>query len=195
MIDRIAHNLKRKLSEVPVGFKWFVDGLIDGSCGFGGEESAGASFLRKDGTVWTTDKDGLIMDLLAAEMTAKTGRDPGEQYASLAETFGSPVYERIDATATPEQKAVLKNLSPNQITASTLAGEKILSTLTKAPGNGYPIGGLKVVTENGWFAARPSGTEDIYKVYAESFKGKEHLAKIQEEAQAVISVVFSSAGV
>ena len=195
MIDRIAHNLKRKLSEVPVGFKWFVDGLIDGSYGFGGEESAGASFLRKDGTVWTTDKDGLIMDLLAAEITAKTGRDPGEQYASLVEMFGSPVYERIDAAATPEQKAVLKKLSPSQITASTLAGEKILSTLTEAPGNGSPIGGLKVVTENGWFAARPSGTEDIYKMYAESFKGKEHLAKIQEEAQEIINVAFSSAGV
>ncbi len=195
MIDRIAHNLKRKLSEVPVGFKWFVDGLIDGSYGFGGEESAGASFLRKDGTVWTTDKDGLIMDLLAAEITAKTGRDPGEQYASLVEMFGSPVYERIDAAATPEQKAVLKKLSPNQITASVLAGEKILSTLTEAPGNGSPIGGLKVVTENGWFAARPSGTEDIYKIYTESFKGKEHLAKIQEEAQAIINVAFSSAGV
>ena len=195
MIDRVAYNLKRKLSEVPVGFKWFVDGLIDGSYGFGGEESAGASFLRKDGTVWTTDKDGLIMDLLAAEITAKTGRDPGEQYASLVEMFGSPVYERIDASATPEQKAVLKKLSPNQITASVLAGEKILTTLTEAPGNGAPIGGLKVVTENGWFAARPSGTEDIYKVYAESFKGKEHLAKIQEEAQAIINVAFSSAGV
>ena len=195
MIDRIAQNLKRKLSEVPVGFKWFVDGLLDGSYGFGGEESAGASFLRKDGTVWTTDKDGLIMDLLAAEITAKTERDPSEQYASLVEMFGNPVYERIDAAATPAQKAVLKKLSPNQITASVLAGEKILATLTEAPGNGAPIGGLKVVTENGWFAARPSGTEDIYKVYAESFKGKEHLTQIQEEAQAVISAAFSSAGV
>ncbi len=194
-IDRIAQNLKRKLSEVPVGFKWFVDGLLDGSYGFGGEESAGASFLRKDGTVWTTDKDGLIMDLLAAEITAKTERDPNEQYASLVEMFGNPVYERIDAAATPAQKAVLKKLSPNQITASVLAGEKILATLTEAPGNGAPIGGLKVVTENGWFAARPSGTEDIYKVYAESFKGKEHLTQIQEEAQAVISAAFSSAGV
>ena len=194
-IDRVAKHLKRKLSEVPVGFKWFVDGLIDGSYGFGGEESAGASFLRKDGTVWTTDKDGLIMDLLAAEITAKTERDPGEQYASLVEMFGNPVYERIDAAATPAQKAVLKKLSPNQITASVLAGEKILATLTEAPGNGAPIGGLKVVTENGWFAARPSGTEDIYKVYAESFKGKEHLTQIQEEAQAVISAAFSSAGV
>jgi phosphoglucomutase len=194
-IDRIAQNLKRKLSEVPVGFKWFVDGLLDGSYGFGGEESAGASFLRKDGTVWTTDKDGLIMDLLAAEITAKTDRDPSEQYTSLVEMFGNPVYERIDAAATPAQKAVLKKLSPNQITASVLAGEKILATLTEAPGNGAPIGGLKVVTENGWFAARPSGTEDIYKVYAESFKGKEHLTQIQEEAQAVISTAFSSAGV
>ena len=193
-IDRIAQNLKRKLSEVPVGFKWFVDGLLDGSYGFGGEESAGASFLRKDGTVWTTDKDGLIMDLLAAEITAKTDRDPSEQYTSLVEMFGNPVYERIDAAATPAQKAVLKKLSPNQITASVLAGEKILATLTEAPGNGAPIEGLKVVTENGWFAARPSGTEDIYKVYAESFKGKEHLTQIQEEAQAVISAAFSSAG-
>ncbi len=195
MIDRVAKHLKRKLFEVPVGFKWVVDGLLEGSYGFGGEESAGASFLRKDGTVWTTDKDGFIMDLLAAEITAKTERDPSEQYASLVETFGNPVYERIDAAATPAQKAVLKKLSPNQITASVLAGEKILATLTEAPGNGAPIGGLKVVTENGWFAARPSGTEDIYKVYAESFKGKEHLTQIQEEAQAVISATFSSAGV
>lgn len=195
MIDRIADHLKRKLAELPVGFKWFVDGLIDGSYGFGGEESAGASFLRKDGTVWATDKDGLIMDLLAAEITAKTGRDPSEQYASLTDIFGNPVYERIDAAATPEQKAVLKELSPTQMRASNLAGEKILSILTTAPGNGYPIGGLKVVTENGWFAARPSGTESIYKVYAESFKGKDHLANIQQEAQAMINAAFSSAGV
>lgn len=195
LIDRIAENLKRKLSEVPVGFKWFVDGLLDGSYGFGGEESAGASFLRKDGTVWTTDKDGLIMNLLAAEITARTGHDPSEQYASLVGMFGSPVYERIDVAATPEQKAVLKKLSPNQISASLLAGEKILAMLTTAPGNGAAIGGLKVVTKNGWFAARPSGTEDIYKVYAESFQGKEHLIQIQNEAQAVISAAFSSAGV
>lgn len=194
LIDRIAENLKRKLSEVPVGFKWFVDGLLDGSYGFGGEESAGASFLRKDGTVWTTDKDGLIMNLLAAEITARTGHDPSEQYASLVGMFGSPVYERIDVAATPEQKAVLKKLSPNQISASLLAGEKILAMLTTAPGNGAAIGGLKVVTKNGWFAARPSGTEDIYKVYAESFQGKEHLIQIQNEAQAVISAAFSSAG-
>lgn len=195
LIDRIAENLKRKLSEVPVGFKWFVDGLLDGSYGFGGEESAGASFLRKDGTVWTTDKDGLIMNLLAAEITARTGHDPSEQYASLVGMFGSPVYERIDVAATPEQKAVLKKLSPNQISASLLAGEKILAMLTTASGNGAAIGGLKVVTKNGWFAARPSGTEDIYKVYAESFQGKEHLIQIQNEAQAVISAAFSSAGV
>ena len=195
MIDRIAQNLKRKLSEVPVGFKWFVDGLIGGSYGFAGEESAGASFLRKDGTVWTTDKDGFIMDLLAVEITAKTGRDPSDQYHTLVEIFGNPLYERIDAAATPEQKNVLKKLSPNQITASALAGEKIIATLTEAPGNGAAIGGLKVVTENGWFAARPSGTEDIYKVYAESFKGKEHLTQIQEEAQALISSTFSAEGV
>jgi phosphoglucomutase len=195
LIDRIAENLKRKLSEVPVGFKWFVDGLLDGSYAFGGEESAGASFLRKDGTVWTTDKDGVIMNLLAAEITARTGHDPSEQYASLVGMFGSPVYERIDVAATPEQKAVLKKLSPNQISASLLAGEKILAMLTTAPGNGAAIGGLKVVTKNGWFAARPSGTEDIYKVYAESFQGKEHLIQIQNEAQAVISAAFSSVGV
>ncbi|MBW1769309.1 MAG: alpha-D-glucose phosphate-specific phosphoglucomutase [Deltaproteobacteria bacterium] len=195
MIDRVAQHLKRKLSEVPVGFKWFVDGLIDGSYGFAGEESAGGSFLRKDGTVWVTDKDGLVMDLLAAEITSKTGRDPGEHYNTLVEMFGSPVYERIDEAADPEQRAVLQQLSPNQITASNLAGEKIIAKLTEAPGNGASIGGLKVVTENGWFAARPSGTEDIYKVYAESFKGKEHLAQIQDEARAIISAAFSSAGV
>jgi phosphoglucomutase len=195
MIDRVAQHLKRKLSEVPVGFKWFVDGLIDGSYGFAGEESAGGSFLRRDGTVWVTDKDGLVMDLLAAEITSKTGRDPGEHYTTLVEMFGSPVYERIDEAANPEQRTVLQLLSPNQITASDLAGEKIIVKLTEAPGNGASIGGLKVVTENGWFAARPSGTEDIYKVYAESFKGKEHLAQIQDEARAIISVAFSSAGV
>ena len=195
MIDRIAQHLGRKLYEVPVGFKWFVNGLIDGSYGFGGEESAGASFLRKDGTVWATDKDGIIMDLLAAEITAKTGSDPGEQYQRLIEMFGNPVYERIDEPATPEQKAVLKRLSPSQITASTLAGEKILATLTEAPGNGAPIGGLKVVTENGWFAARPSGTEDIYKIYGESFKGKKHLEQIQEEARAIVAGALNAAGV
>lgn len=194
MIDRIAKHLGKRLAEVPVGFKWFVDGLIDGSYGFGGEESAGASFLRKDGTVWTTDKDGMILDLLAAEITAETGRDPGEHYRELAQRFGSPFYERIDAGATPEQKAILKNLSPDRIGASTLAGEKILAKLTKAPENGAEIGGLKVVAENGWFAARPSGTEDIYKIYTESFKGKEHLRQIQEEAQAIVSSAFGSAG-
>jgi phosphoglucomutase len=177
-----------------VGFKWFVDGLLDGSYGFGGEESAGAAFLRTDGTVWTTDKDGFIMDLLAAEITAGTGRDPGEHYALLTERFGNPVYERIDAPATPELKAVLEHLSPRHITASALAGEKIIAVLTEAPGNGAAIGGLKVITENGWFAARPSGTEDVYKMYAESFKGEDHLRRIQEEAQALISAAFRSAG-
>jgi len=192
MIDRVAAYLKRKLSEVPVGFKWFVDGLIDGSYGFGGEESAGASFLKKDGTVWTTDKDGIIMDLLAAEITAKTVKDPAELYKELEEKFGSPVYERIDTAATPEQKSVLKELSPEAVSAKELAGEPITAKLTKAPGNNAPIGGLKVVTENGWFAARPSGTEDIYKIYAESFKGKEHLERIKEEAQAIVNETFSS---
>lgn len=192
MIDRVAAYLKRKLSEVPVGFKWFVDGLIDGSYGFGGEESAGASFLKKDGTVWTTDKDGIIMDLLAAEITAKTVKDPADLYKELEEKFGSPVYERIDAPATPEQKSVLKELSPEAVSAKELAGESITAKLTKAPGNNAPIGGLKVVTENGWFAARPSGTEDIYKIYAESFKGKEHLERIKEEAQAIVNETFSS---
>lgn len=169
MIDRVAHALGRKLAEVPVGFKWFVDGLVDGSFGFGGEESAGASFLRLDGTVWTTDKDGIILDLLAAEITAVTGRDPGEHYRSLEAQFGSPVYSRMDAAASKEQKAVLGKLSPEMVTAQTLAGESITAKLTHAPSNGAAIGGLKVVTENGWFAARPSGTEDIYKIYAESF--------------------------
>ena len=186
MIDRVADHLKKRLCEVPVGFKWFVDGLLDGSYGFGGEESAGASFLRKDGTVWTTDKDGIIMDLLACEITAKTGRDPGKLYKELEERFGSSLYQRIDAPATPEQKAALKGLSPDIVTAANLAGEPITAKLTKAPGNDAPIGGLKVVTENGWFAARPSGTEDVYKLYAESFKGEEHLKKIQEEAQGIV---------
>jgi phosphoglucomutase len=195
MIDRVAGHLGRKVSEVPVGFKWFVDGLLDGSYGFGGEESAGASFLRKDGSVWTTDKDGIILDLLAAEITARTGRDPGEHYHTLTETFGEPEYERIDAAATREQKAVLEKLSADQIATSTLAGETILSRLTHAPGNGAPIGGLKVITENGWFAARPSGTEDVYKIYAESFKDREHLKAIQAEAQAIVSSVFRAAGV
>lgn len=194
MIDRIAGHLNRKLQEVPVGFKWFVDGLITGDYGFAGEESAGASFLRRDGTVWTTDKDGIILDLLSAEITAKTGRDPGEHYKDLVEKFGDPVYERIDAPATSQQKAILKALSPEQITASTLAGETILGKLTAAPGNGAAIGGLKVVTENGWFAARPSGTEDVYKIYTESFKGKAHLLQIQEEAQSIVSSAFQSGG-
>ena len=193
MIDRVAKKLGRKLIEVPVGFKWFVDGLIDGSVGFGGEESAGASFLRKDGTCWTTDKDGLIMCLLAAEITARTGKNPSEHYNKLTEEFGAPAYERIDAPANSEQKAKLKKLSPDQITATELAGEPIIDKLTSAPGNGAPIGGLKVVTENGWFAARPSGTEDVYKIYAESFKGTEHLKKIQHEAQELVTRVLSPA--
>jgi len=195
MIDRVAGHLGRRLSEVPVGFKWFADGLIDGSYGFGGEESAGASFLRRDGTVWTTDKDGIIMALLAAEMTAKTGRPPDALYKELEDRFGSPVYERIDAPAKPEQKAAFKKLSPDMVTAQELAGEKIIAKLTHAPGNGAPIGGLKVVTANGWFAARPSGTEDIYKIYTESFKGKDHLKKIQEEAQMIVQAAFRAAGV
>jgi phosphoglucomutase len=195
MIDRVALDLGRELVEVPVGFKWFVHGLMDGTLGFGGEESAGASYLRKNGAVWTTDKDGIIMDLLAAEITAKTTRDPGEIYGDLEERLGKPVYERIDAPATPAQKAALKNLSPDAVTAKELAGEKILAKLTQAPGNGAPIGGLKVVAENGWFAARPSGTEDVYKIYAESFKGKNHLEQIQEEAQAIVNEAFKTSGI
>ena len=194
MIDRVAAHLGRKLCEVPVGFKWFVDGLIDGSYGFGGEESAGASFLRKPGTVWTTDKDGIILNLLAAEITAVTQRDPGEHYKELQNQFGNPVYERIDAPASQEQKAVLGKLTPDMIDAKELAGESIIAKLTHAPGNNAAIGGLKVVTENGWFAARPSGTEDIYKIYAESFKGMEHLRKIQDEAQAIVTTAFKTAG-
>jgi phosphoglucomutase len=194
MIDRVAAHLGRKLSEVPVGFKWFVDGLIDGSYGFGGEESAGASFLRKQGTVWTTDKDGIILDLLAAEITATTQRDPGEHYKELQNQFGNPVYERIDAPASREQKAVLGKLTPDMVEAEELAGESIMAKLTHAPGNNAAIGGLKVVTENGWFAARPSGTEDIYKIYAESFIGMEHLRKIQNEAQAIVTATFKTAG-
>ncbi len=194
MIDRVARSLGRELAEVPVGFKWFVDGLIDGSFGFGGEESAGASFLRKNGAVWTTDKDGIILALLAAEITAVTGRDPGEHYRQLAEQFGDPVYTRIDAVANPAQKAVLKDLSPESVKAETLAGEKIIAKLTRAPSNGAPIGGLKVVAENGWFAARPSGTEEIYKIYAESFLGQAHLQLILEEAQAMVRAAFVAAG-
>jgi phosphoglucomutase len=190
MIDRIALHLGRKLWEVPVGFKWFVEGLVDGSCAFGGEESAGASFLRRDGTVWTTDKDGLNMDLLAAEISARTGKDPGEHYRALEAMFGVSLYERIDTPATARQKQVLATLSPEQVTASTLAGEAIIGTVTKAPGNNEPIGGLKVVTENGWFAARPSGTEDVYKIYCESFKGQGHLTDLITEARNILESAF-----
>ena len=194
MIDRVAADLGRRLLEVPVGFKWFVDGLVDGSVGFGGEESAGASFLRRDGSVWTTDKDGIIACLLAAEMTARTGRDPGAAYAELTERFGAPAYRRIDARATPSQKAVLGRLAPDAVTAATLAGDPITGILTTAPGNGAPIGGLKVVTDSGWFAARPSGTEDVYKVYAESFGGDDHLDRLIDEAQALVTRALESAG-
>ncbi len=192
MIDRVAAGLGRRLLEVPVGFKWFVDGLLDGSLGFGGEESAGASFLSLHGEAWSTDKDGLILGLLAAEITAKTGRDPGQHYDELTKRFGAPVYERIDAPASPEQKAILQKLSPDQLQATELAGEKIEATLTRAPGNNAPIGGLKVVTKSGWFAARPSGTENVYKIYAESFIGEDHLKRIQEEAQRLISHTFAA---
>ena len=195
MIDRVAKDLGRTLNEVPVGFKYFVDGLVDGSFGFGGEESAGASFLRKDGTVWTTDKDGILLDLLAAEITALTGRDPGLHYMDLTAKFGAPVYQRIDAKANPAQKNTLKNLAPEDVRADTLAGEKIITRLTKAPGNGASIGGLKVVTDNGWFAARPSGTEDVYKIYAESFVDEAHLNRIFSEAQEIVSDAFKAAGV
>lgn len=195
MIDRVAKALGRPISEVPVGFKWFVEGLGSGHTAFGGEESAGASFLRMSGQPWSTDKDGIIMDLLAAEITATTGRDPGECYQALTERFGAPIYERIDAPATPEQKAVLASLSPSQVPGDTLAGEAIVAKLTEAPGNGASIGGLKVVTDNGWFAARPSGTEDVYKIYTESFLGAEHLARVQQEAQAIVGQAFAAAGV
>ena len=187
MIDRVVHKLGRRLCEVPVGFKWFVPGLFDGSLCFGGEESAGASFLRKDGTVWTTDKDGPIMNLLAAEITARTGKDPGEHYHELQAEFGTPYYTRIDAPATPEQKTRLENLSPEAVATDSLAGEPIRAKLTRAPGNGAPIGGLKVVADNGWFAARPSGTENIYKIYAESFKDQAHLDAIVSEAQEIVN--------
>ncbi len=191
IIDRVAVDLGRKLVEVPVGFKWFVDGLLDGGLGFGGEESAGASFLRRDGTVWTTDKDGMILALLAAEMLARTGKDPGELYRDITERFGAPVYERIDAPATPEQKAILQSLSPDRVKTRELAGDPIEQMLTKAPGNDAPLGGLKVVTSRGWFAARPSGTENVYKIYAESFAGEAHLRSIQKEAQELISRTFA----
>jgi phosphoglucomutase len=193
LIDRVAGKIGRKLLETPVGFKWFVDGLLDGSLGFAGEESAGASYLRRDGTVWTTDKDGIILGLLAAEMIATTGHDPGELYRDLTREFGESVYERIDAPATPEQKAILQQLSPQDIHAAELAGEQIQAILTTAPGNGSPIGGLKVVAQNGWFAARPSGTEDVYKIYAESFRGIDHLRRIQEEAQTLVTQAFAVA--
>jgi phosphoglucomutase len=194
MIDRVASSLGRKLCEVPVGFKWFVDGLLTGDYGFGGEESAGASFLRMDGTVWTTDKDGILLDLLAAEITARMGKDPGAIYRELQAVHGSPVYERIDAPASPVQKAALKKLSPEHVRAESLAGEPIVSKLTRAPGNDAPIGGLKVVTRNGWFAARPSGTEDIYKIYAESFLGSDHLREVQREAKQIVQSAFEAAG-
>ncbi|WP_328849722.1 phosphoglucomutase (alpha-D-glucose-1,6-bisphosphate-dependent) [Micromonospora zamorensis] len=192
MIDRVAADLGRPLLEVPVGFKWFVPGLLDGAVGFGGEESAGASFLRRDGSTWTTDKDGLLLCLLASEILATTGRSPSEHWAELAERFGAPSYARIDAPATREQKAVLGKLSPDQVTATELAGEPITATLTTAPGNNAPIGGLKVSTKSGWFAARPSGTEDVYKIYAESFQGPDHLKKIQEEAKALVDQALTA---
>ena len=192
MIDRVTKKLGRKLYEVPVGFKWFVDGLLDGSLGFGGEESAGASFSRLDGTVWTTDKDGMILALLSAEMTAKLGRDPGEIYQDLIHAFGNPAYNRVEAPATPAQKKILKDLSPESVQSKQLAGEEISAILTKAPGNGAPIGGVKVIAENGWFAARPSGTEDIYKIYGESFLGTEHLDLILKEAQTIVNAALGS---
>jgi phosphoglucomutase len=187
IIDRVAKGLNRSMLEVPVGFKWFVDGLIDGSLGFVGEESAGASFLRRNGKVWTTDKDGIIPGLLAAEMTARTGKDPGQLYNELTAKYGNPVYQRVDAPATRDQKAKLAKLSASQVTDKELAGEPITAILTEAPGNHAPIGGLKVSTENGWFAARPSGTEDVYKIYAESFRGPDHLKQIQTQAQELVN--------
>jgi phosphoglucomutase len=193
IIDRVAAKLGRRLVEVPVGFKWFVDGLMDGSLGFGGEESAGASFLRHDGTVWTTDKDGLILGLLAAEITAVAGRTPSELYSQITAEFGAPIYERIDAPATSAQKSLLAKLTPEAVTARELAGDAIRSILTRAPGNDQPIGGLKVITDHGWFAARPSGTEDVYKIYAESFRGLSHLRQLQAEAQSLVSAVFQTA--
>ncbi|MFY9708178.1 MAG: phosphoglucomutase, alpha-D-glucose phosphate-specific, partial [Desulfobacterales bacterium] len=187
MIDRVTEKLGQKLYEVPVGFKWFVEGLLDGSLGFGGEESAGASFVRRDGSVWTTDKDGIVPALLAAEITARMDRDPGEIYHDLTREFGEPVYDRVEAPATPEQKELLAKLSPEQVKLTELADEKIQTVLTNAPGNGAPLGGLKVIAESGWFAARPSGTEDIYKIYAESFRGADHLHRILEEAQTIVN--------
>jgi phosphoglucomutase len=194
MIDRVVADLGRRLVEVPVGFKWFVEGLLDGSVGFGGEESAGASFLRRDGSVWSTDKDGLIPCLLAAEMTARDGRDPGARYRELTERFGESFYKRTDVEASPDDKAVLKKLSPDQVSSSELAGEPIADVLTSAPGNDAEIGGLKVVAEGGWFAARPSGTEDVYKVYAESFRDEEHLERVIAEAQEIVKGALDGAG-
>ncbi|MFI5757260.1 phosphoglucomutase (alpha-D-glucose-1,6-bisphosphate-dependent) [Streptomyces sp. NPDC051569] len=191
MIDRVAADLGRELVEVPVGFKWFVDGLIGGSLGFGGEESAGASFLRRDGSVWTTDKDGIILALLASEILAVTGETPSQRYAALTARFGEPAYARVDAPATREEKAILAKLSPDQVSADTLAGEPVTAVLTEAPGNGAAIGGIKVTTENAWFAARPSGTEDVYKIYAESFLGPDHLGQVQEEARSVVSAALA----
>ena len=192
LIDRTVGRLGRRVYEVPVGFKWFVPGLFDGSCCFGGEESAGASFLRRDGTVWSTDKDGPIMDLLAAEITAVTDKDPGEHYRDLTKEFGTPYYKRIDAAASLEQRTKLQQLSPGDVKESKLAGEAIVARLTTAPGNHAPVGGLKVVTANGWFAARPSGTEDIYKIYAESFKSQSHLTAILNEAQQIVTRVIGT---
>jgi len=194
MIDRVAARLRRRLIEVPVGFKWFVEGLVDGAIGFCGEESSGATFLRRDGTVWTTDKDGLVPNLLAAEITARTGKDPGEHYLTLTAEFGAPCYTRVDAAATAEQKARLEKLSAEAVTAPTLAGEPIVAKLTKAPGNDAPIGGLKVVTASGWFAARPSGTENIYKIYAESFRGRSHLETIVREAEEIVNNALRGPG-
>jgi phosphoglucomutase len=190
MIDRVAADLGGRLVEVPVGFKWFVPGLIDGSFGFGGEESAGASFLRRDGGAWTTDKDGMLLALLASEILATTGRTPSEHYTELTQRHGEPAYARIDAPADRAQKAKLAALSPDDVTADTLAGEPITATLTAAPGNGAAIGGLKVTTQSAWFAARPSGTEDVYKIYAESFRGPEHLAQVQAEAREVVGAAL-----
>jgi phosphoglucomutase len=193
IIDRVVAAEKRKLSEVPVGFKWFAEGLFTGAYCFGGEESAGASFLRQDGTVWTTDKDGPLLALLAAEITARTGKDPGEHYREITARFGDPLYTRIDAPATPEEKAALKNLTADAVTATELAGEPILARLTRAPGNDAPIGGLKVTAANGWFAARPSGTENIYKIYAESFRDERHLQAIVAEAQSIVKTAIKPA--
>jgi phosphoglucomutase len=192
MIDRVTAKLGRKLYEVPVGFKWFVDGLLDGSLGFAGEESAGSSFIRLDGSVWTTDKDGIVPALLSAEIMARMGRDPGEIYRELVREFGDPVYDRVEAPATPEQKQKLAQLSPRLIPSAELAGEKIQSILTQAPGNGAPIGGVKVSAASGWFAARPSGTEDIYKIYGESFRGADHLRRILAEAQVIVGAALAA---